>query len=74
MIRDNINNPEHYTTGDIECIDAIKASMSHEEYIGFLKGNVIKYLWRYGLKGKEKSVEDLGKAQSYLNKLIGEKS
>ena len=52
MIRDNINNPEHYTTGDIECIDAIKASMSHEEYIGFLKGNVIKYLWRYGLKGK----------------------
>tara|TARA_R110000787_G_scaffold45335_8_gene110600 strand:+ start:1313 stop:1537 length:225 start_codon:yes stop_codon:yes gene_type:complete len=74
MIRDNINNPEHYTTGDIECIDAIKASMSHEEYIGFLKGNVIKYLWRYGLKGKEKSVEDLGKAQWYLNKLIGEKS
>ena len=74
MIRDNINNPEHYTTGDIECIDAIKASMSHEEYIGFLKGNVIKYLWRYRLKGKEKSVEDLGKAQWYLNKLIGEKS
>tara|TARA_R110002050_G_scaffold134997_2_gene257580 strand:- start:1222 stop:1446 length:225 start_codon:yes stop_codon:yes gene_type:complete len=74
MIRDNINNPEHYTTGDIECIDAIKASMSHEEYIGFLKGNVIKYLWRYGLKGKEKSVEDLGKAQWYLNKLIEEKS
>lgn len=74
MIRDNINNPEHYTTGDIECIDAIKASMSHEEYIGFLKGNVIKYLWRYRLKGKEKSVEDLGKAQWYLNKLIGETS
>ena len=74
MIRDNINNPEHYTTGDIECIDAIKASMSHEEYIGFLKGNVIKYLWRYRLKGKEKSVEDLGKAQWYLNKLIEEKS
>jgi len=68
MKKDNVNNPEHYTSGDIECIDAIKSSMSHEEYIGFLKGNCIKYLWRYRLKGKAK--EDLNKTNFYLNKLI----
>ena len=44
---DLVNNPSHYTQGGIECIDAIKASMSDEEYAGFLKGNALKYLWRY---------------------------
>lgn len=67
---DNVNHPSHYTKGGIECIDAIKASMSCHEYHGYLKGNVIKYLWRYRLKGHAK--EDLKKAQWYLNKLVEE--
>ena len=37
---DNVNHPAHYTQGGIECIDALKASMSRDEYRGFLKGNV----------------------------------
>jgi hypothetical protein len=67
---DEVNNPAHYTSGGIECIDAIKASMTEEQFKGFLKGNVIKYLWRYELKNNP--VQDLEKAQYYLNRLIKE--
>ena len=69
---DNVNNPEHYISGDIECIDAIKASMDKDSFCGFLKGNVMKYLWRYKLKNNP--IEDLKKAQWYLNKLIENQS
>jgi hypothetical protein len=65
---DEVDKPEHYNSGKVECIEAIKASMSAEEYKGYLKGNTIKYLWRYQYKGKP--VQDLKKAQWYLNKLI----
>lgn len=59
-------NPNHYK-GEIECIDAIKSSMTTEAFNGYLKGNVLKYMWRYEKKNK---IEDLQKAQWYLNKLI----
>ena len=58
--------PDYYKGGEIECIDAIKASMTDEEYIGFLKGNAQKYLWRYRQKN---GVIDLKKAEWYLNRL-----
>ena len=64
---DVVNNPEHYNTGNIECIDAIEESMSSVAFKGYLKGNCLKYLWRYDYKGKQ--VEDLQKAGWYLNKL-----
>lgn len=67
---DPVEHPAHYTSGGVECIDAIKASMTPEEFKGFLKGNTLKYLWRYPLKGKP--LEDLKKAQWYLDRLIGE--
>lgn len=63
-----INHPSHYTEGAVECIDAIESSMSKDEFLGYLKGNIIKYIWRYRLKGRE--VEDLKKAQWYLNRLV----
>lgn len=66
---DNVNHPAHYTQGGIECIDALRASMSQDEYRGFLKGNVMKYLWRYQHKN---GYEDLQKARWYLDKLISE--
>lgn len=69
--KDNVNHPSHYTQGGIECIEAIKASMSHEAYCGYLKGNVQKYMWRYEHKG---GVESLKKAQWYLSRLIEEQS
>mgnify|MGYP003113671503 FL=1 len=64
---DMVNSPPHYNSGNIECIDAIQESMSSEAFRGYLKGNIQKYIWRYENK---KGVEDLKKAQWYLNKLI----
>ncbi len=69
---DVVNKPQHYNTGNIECIEAIQESMSAEAYKGYLKGNCLKYLWRYDYKGKPS--EDLEKAQWYLNRLIEEVS
>ena len=65
---DKVNSPAHYNNGEIECIDAIFAALSLEELKGFVKGNVIKYLWR--ANHKEKEVEDLKKARWYLDYLI----
>ena len=44
---DVVNKPSHYNTGNIECIDAIEESMSSVAFKGYLKGNCMKYLWRY---------------------------
>ena len=65
---DVVNSPNHYNNGSIECIEGIQASMSAEAFAGYLKGNCMKYLWRYDYKGKP--VEDLQKAQWYLAKLL----
>ena len=66
---DPVNAPVHYNAGSIECIEAIEESMSSDAFRGYLKGNCMKYLWRYSYKGK--ALEDVKKAQWYLNKLIG---
>lgn len=65
---DAVNSPKHYAGGGVECVDAIKASMSSEAFKGYLKGNVQKYLWRY--EKKVAPLEDLHKAQVYLGWLI----
>lgn len=66
---DPVNAPVHYNAGSIECIEAIEESMSSDAFRGYLKGNCMKYLWRYSYKGK--SLEDVQKAQWYLQKLVG---
>jgi hypothetical protein len=66
-MNENIENPAHYTAGSIECIDAIEAALTPEEYRGFIKGNVIKYNWRERHKGGN---ESLAKAAWYLNRLL----
>jgi hypothetical protein len=67
MSFDNVEKPAHYNQSGIECIQAIEASMSKDQFCGYLKGNIQKYIWRYEDKNK---IEDLKKAQWYLNKLI----
>ena len=59
-------NPDYYKQGDIECIDAIKSSMSHTEFCAYLKGSIMKYLWRYKQKN---GIEDIKKSLWYLKKL-----
>ena len=61
----DIINPSYYKEGDIECIDAIKSSMSNESFRGYLKGSIQKYVWR----DKENKKEDLDKAIWFINKL-----
>jgi hypothetical protein len=61
-------NPSHYKQGGIECIEAIKAALC-EGFPDYLRGNVMKYLWRYKEKG---GVEDLRKSAWYLDRLFKE--
>jgi hypothetical protein len=61
-------NPSHYKQGGIECIEAIKAALG-EGFPDYLRGNVMKYLWRYKEKG---GVGDLRKSAWYLDRLIKE--
>ena len=62
-----VNNPEHYNKGGIECIDGIEAMLTEEEFIGYLRGNSLKYRWRFTYKN---GIEDLKKADWYENKLL----
>ncbi|RKC16336.1 hypothetical protein JU72_03036 [Listeria monocytogenes] len=62
---DNVNNPAHYTAGGIETLDYIKAKVS--DYPSYAVGNILKYVSRYEHKN---GIEDLKKAQFYLNDLI----
>jgi|TARA_R100001530_G_scaffold42481_1_gene32374 hypothetical protein len=65
-VPDMVNHPPHYNTGEIECIDAIEAMLSHEEFIGYLRGNSLKYRWRFRHKN---GAQDLEKAEWYEQKL-----
>jgi hypothetical protein len=64
---EKINHPAHYTAGSIEVIDYLQEKMTPEMFEGFCIGNALKYLSRYRYKG---GVEDLKKAEWYLNKII----
>jgi len=64
---DPVERPDHYNSGAIE---AIQASMPQGEFNGYLKGNALKYLWRYDYKGKP--VEDLRKCKWYIERLLKE--
>lgn len=64
MTMEQVKHPDHYAQGDIECIDAIRAALTPEEYRGFCKGNALKYIWRERHKGGNISLE---KAEVYLD-------
>ena len=64
---DPVNNPSHYNMLDVEAIDLIEMSMTKIEFLGYLKGNALKYVIRYKHKGNPK--EGLGKALWYLERL-----
>tara|TARA_R100000781_G_scaffold92968_1_gene57678 strand:+ start:246 stop:485 length:240 start_codon:yes stop_codon:yes gene_type:complete len=66
-IEDLVNHPKHYNQGEIECIDAIRAMLSTEEFIGYLRGNSLKYRWRFRYKN---GVQDLNKAEWYEKRLL----
>jgi hypothetical protein len=66
---DEINSPPHYQSEKgIECIDAIEAALSAEEFRGYLRGNALKYQWR-AMKKHASPLKDLEKSQWYLDRL-----
>jgi hypothetical protein len=67
---DPVSKPSHYNQYGIEAIDAIRASLGPTGFQAYCKGNVIKYLWRYEYKN---GLEDLKKAQVYLNWMVESK-
>ena len=64
---DTVASPAHYTQGGIECIDAMESAMPPDQFEGYLRGNILKYTWRYDRKN---GLQDLEKARWYLDKLI----
>lgn len=66
---DMVNHPPHYqsSSGGIECIDAIEATLGLEGMIAFLRGQVIKYNWR--LMNKGSPIENSQKAAWYQARL-----
>lgn len=67
LIDNVINHPSHYTQGKYEVIDYIEDKLSKEELQGYCVGNVLKYISRFKHKN---GLEDLKKAEWYLNRLI----
>jgi hypothetical protein len=65
---DLINNPNHYHKGGIDIYEIMQVKLTPEEYRGFCKGNIMKYLFRCDLKGN--TVQDLEKADFNLKRLI----
>ena len=63
---DNVNHPNHYNSYSREVIDTLQGSMTPDEFKGYLKGNIMKYVTRYQFKN---GVEDLKKAKWYIEKL-----
>jgi hypothetical protein len=57
----------HYKNMEVEPWDVIKATLTHEEWIGFLKGNIIKYAMRAGKK--EGANDDPAKCRHYMHRL-----
>ena len=57
---------DHYTTMDIQPWEVMESVLTPEEFIGFLKGNIIKYAMR---AGRKEGTDDAAKAKHYANKL-----
>ena len=66
MPNDAVNHPSHYCDGGNETIDYIRAKMSRTEFIGYCKGNALKYISRAGKKAANSIKQDLSKAITYL--------
>ena len=68
LINTMVDHPPHYNNGSVECIEAIEAMLTPDEFIGYLRGNSLKYRWRF--RYKSKPIEDLRKARWYEERLL----
>ncbi len=63
------NYDEHYQAMDMQPIEVMQKVLTCEEYLGFLKGNIIKYCMRAGRKQGEEASKDYAKAKRYAELL-----
>lgn len=68
-MHDKIDHPSHYTKhpSGVECIQITR-------HMNFNLGNVMKYIWRAGIKDSEPDIDDLRKAMWYLQDEINRRS
>jgi len=59
---------DHYTFGEIQCIDAMQAQCTITEFRAYLRMNIVKYIWR--INHKDTPVDNLHKAKWYIEKLM----
>lgn len=57
----------HYASKAVQPWTAMEAWMTPEQFVGFLRGNAIKYLARADDKG---GLDDIKKARHYIEKLV----
>lgn len=67
MVNTEATSPDHYTQGDIECIDAIRSALGEDGFQAYCRGNVIKYAWRAGTKVGNTAEMDMQKAMVYAS-------
>lgn len=65
--KDMVNHPDHYTRTEREVIDTMRGAMTNEEFTGYLKGNILKYTLRMGLK--DSVSQEAGKIKAYTDYL-----
>lgn len=66
-MKDNVNHPSHYESGNFECIDVMIETQGAEEVKSFCLCNAFKYLYRHKRKN---GIEDIKKARWYIDKFI----
>jgi|FreactcultuFSWF8_1027224.scaffolds.fasta_scaffold00670_7 hypothetical protein len=59
----------YYKSGNLETIEIIRSKLTIEEYKGFLRGNILKYMTRAGYKPNNPESSDYKKAKYYLDLL-----
>ncbi len=68
--KNNATSPAHYKSGGLEVITILRKKLTPEEFEGFCRGNILKYIFRAEQKNQ---IEDYRKAQVYLKWLIASK-
>lgn len=68
MVNVHTKPPAHYNAhpSGVECIEVTR-------HLPFNLGNVVKYIWRSGLKENESEIKDLEKSLDYLNDEINKR-
>ena len=67
---DPVTNPSHYDLipeKSVQVIDVIRAALTEDEFLGYCKGNRIKYSLRGGRKTNESEEKDAAKARQYID-------